>query len=167
MCKNGYAARWIHGANKCPNIKNSKRPGNPWNPVHVRYGEGREDDHPSLAHMWNEWYGYYFNEADYPYVAVRMEDLVFYPKETIQQVCECAGGKIRTDQPFKYVIQSAKADSPGHDKTTGIYQAWIKYSKPYAPMADLLEEDYLHSKEALNRTLMSLMGYHHPPPPAD
>mmetsp|Transcript_27743 Transcript_27743/g.67534 ORF Transcript_27743/g.67534 Transcript_27743/m.67534 type:complete len:404 (-) Transcript_27743:769-1980(-) len=164
MCHNGYAARWKHRKSEmgCPNLKDPQEGGS-WNPVKVLYGEGREDDHLSLAHMWNDWYGYYLKEADYPFVALRMEDLVFYPKETIRQVCECAGGKIRTDQSFKFIVESAKADSPGHDKTTGIYEAWIKYSKPAPAMGGLSAEDFLHSKEALNRTLMNLMGYRHPP----
>ncbi|CAJ1939117.1 unnamed protein product [Cylindrotheca closterium] len=163
MCHNSYAARWRHGKQdtNCPKLKDPDVQR--WNPVTVRYGEGREDDHASLAHMWNDWYGYYLNDADYPYVVVRMEDLVFYPKETIRQVCECAGGKIRTDQPFKFVVESAKKDSPGHDKTTGIYEAWIKYSKPAPAMGGFAEADFLDSQEALNRTLMKLMGYRHPP----
>lgn len=163
MCHNCYAAHWRHGRADltCPKLKDPEN--GEWNPVHVRYGEDREDDHISLAHMWNDWYGYYLKEADYPFVAVRMEDLVFYPKETIGQVCECAGGKIRTDQAFKFVVESAKKDSPGHDKTTGIYEAWIKYSKPAPAMGGFSEADFLHSYEALNQTLMDLMGYHHPP----
>eukprot|EP00980_Cylindrotheca_fusiformis_P001238 scaffold331_cov117-Cylindrotheca_fusiformis.AAC.16 len=161
MCKTSYAARWDHGMHSnCPLLKYNEQ----WNPVNVRYGADREDSHLSLGHMWNDWYSYYLNEADYPFVVVRMEDLVVYPKETITQVCECAGGQIRTDQPFKYVVDSAKKDSPGHDKTTGIYQAWIKYAQRPQPMGGLSKEDYLNAQIALNQTLMELLGYHHPPP---
>jgi hypothetical protein len=166
MCKTSYAAHWNHGKQtNCPYLKDPDM-GNDWNPVNVRYGPDREDSHLSLGHMWNDWYRYYLDDdGNYPFVVVRMEDLVFYPKETITQVCECAGGKIRTDQTFKYIVDSAKADSPGHDKTTGIYQAWIKYSQPPLPMGGLSEQDYQSAQEALNQTLMELVGYHHPPLP--
>ena len=165
MCKHGYEARWLHGRNPphCPQLKNPEN-AEQWNEVTVRYGPDREDSHQSLAHYWNDWYSYYLRDADYPYVAVRMEDLVFYPKETITTVCECAGGKIRTGQSFKYIEQSAKADSPGHDASTGLYQAWIKYSKSPELNGGLSELDYLSTKVALNQTLMDLFGYRHPPP---
>jgi hypothetical protein len=43
-----------------------------------------------------------------------MEDLVFYHMETTKAICECAGGiKIRMDQPFQFIVDLAKADSPG------------------------------------------------------
>lgn len=91
-----------------------------------------------------------------------MEDLVFYPKETTKAVCECAGGKIRTDQPFQFIVDSAKADSPGHDVSTGIFAAWVKYAKRPQPRYGLLEEDYAAAIESLNQALMESLGYHHP-----
>ena len=92
-----------------------------------------------------------------------MEDLVFYPKETIYQVCECAGGKIRDDQPFELIKDSAKGDSRGHDASTGIYEAWIKYSKPNTKEHyGFSEDDYTNSRKALNGTLMEFLGYKHP-----
>jgi hypothetical protein len=163
MCKNGYAAKWPHGKEP-PNCPKLKTDNDKWNAVNLRYGQERLDSHLSLAHLWNDWYRYYVGDADYPFVVVRMEDLVFYPKETIYQVCECAGGKIRTDKPFSYIVTSAKADSPGHDKSTGIYQAWIKYSQPPLAMGGFSKDDYQYSMEALNETLMHSLGYEHPPP---
>ena len=92
-----------------------------------------------------------------------MEDLVFYPKETTKAVCECAGGEIRTDQPFQFIVDSAKADSPGHDISTGIFAAWVKYSKRPTARYGLLEEDYEAAIQGLNTTLMKSLGYYHPP----
>ena len=130
----------------------------------VKFADNREDRHRSLAHLWNDWYSYYVDQADYPFVVVRMEDLVFYPKETTRLVCECAGGKIRTDQEnFQFVVDSAKADSPGHDKSTGIFAAWVKYSTRPEPRFGFSEQDYEAAKEALNGKLMASLGYKHPP----
>jgi len=162
-CKNPYTASWPHRRNDpgdCPALKD--RNTGDWNGVTVRYGAG-EDHHKSVAHLWNDWYSYYIREATFPWIAIRMEDLVFYPKETIHTVCECAGGKIRTDQDFVYIVDSAKADSPGHDTTTGIYAAWIKYSKPPSPKFGFSEDEYQATMEALDAELMESFGYKHPP----
>jgi hypothetical protein len=91
-----------------------------------------------------------------------MEDLVFYPKETIRAVCECAGGEIRSDQPFKFIVESAKADSPGHDASTGLYAAWIKYSKRPQPQFGFSDTQYEAAIKALDSDLMKAFGYHHP-----
>ena len=174
MCKNGYTAKWDHRKTNpktteintnCPHLKqgNSKAP---WNPVEVKYAEGRTDHHLSLAHLWNDWYSYYLSGVkggDIPFVVVRMEDLVFYPKETITTVCECAGGRIRDDQLFQHVTDSAKADSPGHDKSTGLYEAWVKYSKPNTKERyGFIDNDYDAARIALNDSLMESLGYQHP-----
>ena len=99
---------------------------------------------------------------------LRLEDIVFYPKETITAVCECAGGEIRKDQEnFTYIVESAKADSPGHDASTGIYAAWTKYSKRPEPQFGFSDTDYYAAVEALDSELMEAFGYHHPPPRID
>ena len=167
MCKNGYTAQWDGRGKKsleqmnCPKLK--KKDGK-WNPVTVKYNQ-RQDAHASLAHLWNDWYGYYINQQEFPYVVIRMEDLIFYPQETITAVCECAGGKIRKDQDaFTFITESAKADSPGHDTSTGMSAAWIKYSQKPKAKGGYTLEDYEAAKEALNQTLMDGLGYNHPPP---
>lgn len=180
MCKMRYEAKWDHtttrkgneGKNKnCPNLKVGSKPESPWNPVTVTYGENRTDHHLSLAHLWNEWYAYYLDNEkrggtdDYPFLVVRMEDLIFYPKETIHQVCECAGGKVRDDQPFEMITGSAKAigSSKGHDTSTGIFEAWIKYSKPNTKERyGFAEADYTNAAKGLDGTLMKSLGYKHP-----
>eukprot|EP00531_Pseudo-nitzschia_arenysensis_P012910 CAMPEP_0116121854 /NCGR_PEP_ID=MMETSP0329-20121206/3913_1 /TAXON_ID=697910 /ORGANISM="Pseudo-nitzschia arenysensis, Strain B593" /LENGTH=387 /DNA_ID=CAMNT_0003615683 /DNA_START=88 /DNA_END=1251 /DNA_ORIENTATION=+ len=178
MCKNGYTARWDHektlkkGDGKprnCPNLKYGDSDKSAWNPVTVTYAEKREDHHLSLAHLWNDWYSYYLDISkrgggdDFPFLVVRMEDIVFYPKETIYQVCECAGGKIRDDQPFQLITDSAKSDSKGHDISTGTFEAWVKYSQPNTKERySFSEADYKHALKALDGRLMESLGYKHP-----
>jgi hypothetical protein len=158
MCKNPYSAKWPHYG-KCPNLR--QQDGVAWNNVTVKYGAA-SDHYQSLAHLWNDWYRQYDPEATYPWVMIRMEDLVFHTQSTVQQVCACAGGEMRTDRPFQYVADSAKKDSPGHDTTTGYAQAWIKYSKPLAVQAGFAKDDYEAALTALNAELMDKFGYHHP-----
>jgi hypothetical protein len=171
MCRNGYTAKWDHHktgkdgkTRDCPKLKVGGAGHEVWNPVDVSFAEQRQDHHLSLAHLWNDWYSYYLDKADYPFVVVRMEDLVFYPKETTRIICECAGGQIQKDwDNFQFIVDSAKADSPGHDKSTGIFAAWVKYSKQPSPKYGFSELDYASAKEALNSNLMERLGYQHPP----
>eukprot|EP00934_Nitzschia_sp_Nitz4_P001705 Nitzschia sp. Nitz4//scaffold188_size43225//36181//37347//NITZ4_007350-RA/size43225-processed-gene-0.25-mRNA-1//1//CDS//3329539859//1705//frame0 len=165
MCKNSYTAKWKHPRRQefCPYIKDAQSDQS-WNQVTVKYGAG-EDSHQSLAHLWNDWYAGYIRESTkFPWIVVRMEDLVFYPVETTRLICECAGGKLRTDAPFAVMEGSAKADSPGHDTSTGIVAAWQKYSKPYQPKAGMSDLDYEASIATLDSTIMEAFGYQHPPP---
>lgn len=166
MCHNPYSARWDHSRtdpHACPSLKDSSSSSGKWHTVKVKYGAG-EENHTSLAHLWNDWYAGYIHEATFPFIAVRLEDLVFYPKETTQIICECAGGVIRTDKTFSYVVDSAKADSKGHDISTGIYTAWMKYSKRPERKGGFSDLDYETSKAVLDPTLMEAFGYQHPPP---
>eukprot|EP00529_Nitzschia_sp_RCC80_P031396 CAMPEP_0113497462 /NCGR_PEP_ID=MMETSP0014_2-20120614/30646_1 /TAXON_ID=2857 /ORGANISM="Nitzschia sp." /LENGTH=361 /DNA_ID=CAMNT_0000391409 /DNA_START=444 /DNA_END=1526 /DNA_ORIENTATION=+ /assembly_acc=CAM_ASM_000159 len=100
MCKNSYSAKWSHrgkkgGTDGCPNIRSNTKDDirynrdqgrddvqiGDYNPVVVKYADERTDNHENIAALWNDWYGYYLKE-DIPYVMIRMEDMVFYPKET-------------------------------------------------------------------------------------
>jgi len=156
MCKNPYTAKWPHW-HTCPNLRDDDS----WNNVTVKYGAATES-YSSIVHLFNEWYEAY-DQADYPRLLIRMEDLVFHTKETITKVCECAGGKIRRDRPFVYVVDSAKKDSPGHDTSTGFAEAWIKYSKPLQVQAGFTESDYEAALTVINQELMEKFGYRHPP----
>lgn len=157
MCHNPYTARWRHRG--CPSLKL----GDDWNPVSVKYGAATEN-YSSLAHLFNDWYHDYYSKADYPFVMIRMEDLVFHTKSTIRQVCECAGGAIRTDRPFRYVTDSAKKDSPGHDTSTGLLEAWIKYSQTLPRRMEGLwtREDYEAALESLDQSMIDLFHYQNP-----
>lgn len=73
-------------------------------PLWVRY-HSENWKHESLAHMWMDWYQDYYDAA-FPRLMIRLEDLVFYPHETIRQICECGGGSIDANDGkgyFEYV----------------------------------------------------------------
>ena len=85
-------------------------------------------------------------------------DLVFHTQETIQKVCTCAGGHLVNKENFRFTLESAKADSPGHDTSTGLIQAWIKYSQ----VTDIHQwsKEVLHAaKRTLDPALMEFFGY--------
>lgn len=102
----------------------------------------------------------------YPWLMIRMEDLTFYTEETTKLICDCAGGRLLPNQKFIYVADSAKADAPaGHDTTTNLLQAYVKYSRPLAKAAGFSDTDYHAARTALDDKLMDLFSYQSPPAP--
>jgi hypothetical protein len=99
-------------------------------PLWVRY-KSETRNHASLAHMWLEWYEDYF-AADWPRLMVRLEDLVFYPHETLRQICECyEGATYIGDDNLSMTLESVKGGSDNiHGKAedrTGLVDAMIKH----------------------------------------
>lgn len=159
MCKNAYTAKWHHGrkGQNCPNLKD----GGEWNEVITKFADGRTLESDSIAHLWNDWYKMYLDDAKYPRLIVRLEDMVFHARETTETICTCVGGVMEESRPFKYVLDSAKADSRGHDTSTGFIQAWIKYSKDMPLNGGFTKADFEASKEALNSNYMEQFHYNH------
>ena len=159
MCRHPYSAKWEHPDKICPHLVNKRQETME---LSVKYADDRVDHHSSLAHLWNDWYRYYYDTTLYPRIIVRFEDLIIHAKNLTHQICECAGGKVRTDRPFQYIVESAK-DGPGHGSVrTGMVAAWIKYGKPLGIRAGFSKEDYEAAKEFLNSELMETFYYKHP-----
>ena len=121
MCRHHYTATWPHDEHRhCPNLIPDDQDrsefrlrliGQDTVPVKVNYkGADIIRHHESLVHFWNEWYKEYL-DADFPRIIVRYEDLVFRPKETTKQVCECFGGTL--NERFQYVVDTAKKGDSG------------------------------------------------------
>lgn len=160
-CHHPYTARWPHNSDNCPHLVKTN---GQYFPVSVKFAAERKTFHDSLAHLWNDWYREYYKEADYPRLLIRFEDVIFFQEQVTEQVCNCAGGIIRTDRPFHHLVNSAK-DGPGHGRDrTGMVDAWIKYGKPKQARGGFNQADYEASQDALNKELMDAFGYHHPPP---
>lgn len=136
----------------------------------------------SVVDLWNVWYGEYFNETKVPVIVVRFEDLIFFPKEVTQLVCECAGGvlmepqQVYTDQEkaakttggaghnsFHYVVGSSLS-GPGHGGTSnpknGLLEAWIKYYKPRKErIRSFSASDYKFAEQELDKRMTNYFGY--------
>ena len=154
MCHNSYSAMWPHSKDACPNlVKNSFH-----NPISVRT---KFETYDSLAHFWNDWYRFYWKKADFPFLMVRLEDLIFHAENVTTEMCKCAGGVIRTDRPFSHVVQSSK---PSHVKRnlTDMVGAWIKYGRTLPIKNGFNNPDYIASRMFLDGELMQTFGYKHP-----
>ena len=170
MCSHPYSAKWPHNQrDSCPHVANDNGDAVP---LTIKYAQNRTNNHDSLVHLWNDWYGQYYRHNDninaslkaisakYPRLMVRFEDLVFHSFAVTKTICHCAGGELRTDQPFDYIQETAK-EGPGHGKDrTGMMDAWIKYSKPPDPFRRDADNDF--AKAQLDEELLDVFHYRLP-----
>ena len=147
-------------------------------PLWVRY-HSENWQHKSLAHMWTDWYKDYY-DVEYPRLMIRLEDLVFYPHETLRQVCECAiGGDDTTDAGdghFEYIgdenlvlsldsaIRGSGAIDNVHGKDrVGLLGAMAKHAGPFSVShraTGMTKEDLEFATNVLKDSeTMSFFGY--------
>ena len=173
MCRHQYAARWPHRGH-CPNLvldDTERRMGGKDNgidggvPVTVGYGPTQTNmsHYDSLAGLWNEWYGDYFDITEYPRLIVRFEDVMISPKEVVTKVCECGGGIIKGE--FKMVADAAKKGA-AHKGSSGLVSALTRYGDPKKRVEGMEKADLDYARQHLRDDLMEAFGYHHPPPAA-
>jgi hypothetical protein len=120
----------------------------------------------SLIHTWRDWNLAYLQQTDYPMLVVRMEDLVFRPREVIEQVCHCAGGRLRSDidpmQPFVYFAESANLGKGHGNHRSDLLSAIIRYGQPLTIFQKMFNElDWSIINETLDddHGLSQALGY--------
>ena len=115
MCRHSYSANWCHTKDHCPNLIANENDINVFNntlalgevvPVNIRYSAENITHHKSLVNLWNDYYLDWYANATFPRVIVRFEDLLFRSEYVIDQVCSCAGGKLKNN--FTYLAETAK-----------------------------------------------------------
>ena len=151
-------------------------------PLWVRY-HSENWHHKSLAHMWTDWYKDYY-DVDYPRLMIRLEDLVFYPHETLGQVCECVIGEDEKDHAesgyFEYIgdenlilsLDSAiRGSGKGVDnihgkERAGLLAAMAKHAGPHSVshrVKGITKEDLEFAIKVLGDSeTMSYFGYKAP-----
>lgn len=171
MCSHPYTAKWDMHENGtqgkiCPHLVYVKSASEKKVPVELTARLAEQDlSYGSLAHLWNEWYAQYWKDADYPFLLVRLEDLVLRQYNTTKILCNCAGGVVPLEDKFKYIVKSAK-QGPGHGKQqdrTGMIDAWMKFSEPMKVKAGFSTMDWEAALALLSRELMEKMNYKYPP----
>ena len=162
MCRHEYAAHWKHSKDHCPNFEISQE--NPELAAQIHYAEFTRH-HDSILHLWNDYYSEYLNVPFYRLI-VRFEDLIFFPQQTTEAVCKCAGGSMNKNGKFVFVVDSAKKGDSAHgDKKTrtGYVDAIIKYGhaknryKGYNTAQDLQ-----YFTDNVDPTLMNIFHYKYP-----
>ena len=170
MCRHSYSMNWSHNsATHCPNLianqvdveQDASLTIDKAVPVKIRYSDFTRL-HDSMIHHWNEWYNHYLN-ADWPRLLVRYEDLLFFPKQTVTQVCECAGGQM--NDKFGYLVESAKRGAVHGAQRTGYMDAIIKYGHQEDRWNNMTSADLVFARQTLDANLMKLFAYHYPSEP--
>lgn len=205
MCRHGYETRWWRVPQHCPNLvpnKYDKRGGYPVVgrgeiAVRVKFatpyiGHEPEPDkmnrtfvnYTSMVDLWNTWYGQWYN-VEFPRLMVRFEDLLFHAEETITKVCECGGGRMRTN--FRYMegkpiqclfdggtfrnfssppfLSSSAAPAKGttgvHSGSAGFLASLVNYGNSTLRMKDIMkwEKDSEYFNEHVDKDLMELFEY--------
>ena len=55
--------------------------------------------------LWSRWYGSWVS-SDFPFIALRFEDVLYKQEAATKLACECAGGTV--DEEFKYQDRAVK-----------------------------------------------------------
>ncbi|MGK3743581.1 MAG: hypothetical protein ACI90V_010440 [Bacillariaceae sp.] len=136
----------------------------------------------SLAHLWNEWYLHYIefennNDNDnednikmkrpsFPFLVVRMEDLVFHGQTVVPQLCECAGAKFLGGQ-IKHHASIANNNhgieqTGGHN--AGLLRSVIKYGNFTNRRNGYPKFQLEAAHDILDSRLMKLLSYSYEEP---
>jgi len=157
MCENQYSVVSPHWPKYCPNLVAKGKPI----PVNIMYSLKDIVEFPSLAHIWSEYYSQY-GRADYPRLIVRYEDIIFHPRQVIEEVCECVGGELSA--PFSFIAENPKHGSQGHgdQKKNGLMASIMKLGNFSRRVKGLTAEDLSYSNIALDSDLMQQFHYTRP-----
>ena len=159
MCHINYAAKWSQpDPSRCPDFSLVDLK------TTVKYAEFRRQ-HESILHLWNDYYREYL-DVSFPRLIVRIEDLIFHPEKVTTAVCKCAGGSMREDGTFQYVVNSAKKGAEAHGKErTGYIEAIIKYgSEKRRYESYQYSSDLEYIRDHLDSELINLFRYSPPDP---
>ena len=169
LCRHHYAALWKHTNKHCPNLVANNDDSFVNNgqiiPAIVKYTPTNVTTHTSIAAIWNDWnnnYVHYTNTREddtFPRLMIRFEDILFRTKETVTQVCNCAGGALYNEQKFKYITDSAKGSQIAHQGAQGLLQAILFYGNITNRKHGFTKEDLDYAAIALDKELMDIFSY--------
>jgi hypothetical protein len=121
MCQQKYAVSWKNRTTTtseklpCPSFDTS---------ISVHFFQRMEFD--NLMDLWRQWNQEYLDSNDVPRLMVRLEDLVYAPKETLQKICVCVGGNLR------YRPQLLTQRQGGVERESGnnfLIKTWARHSR--------------------------------------
>jgi len=164
MCRNPYEVSFYRPMGRCPKLTQPEKrtvtiipPKGLKNKYIIKYD--------TLIDMWGYYYNEWTNNASFPNLVVRYEDLLFHPKEVISQVCACAGGKMR-DDGFRLMEKSSKPHGFGilgpKTSRTGLSAATIIYGKKDIRDSVLDHDDKRFARKNLNPNVMNTFNYKPP-----
>ena len=165
MCKSAYAAHWKSRPQHCPNLvpdeadrHRFKNEINDTFPVKVIFDENQKFYWDSLAHLWSDWYQYYF-KATYPRLMVRFEDMILHAPTIMKIIADCAG----TTVPDEFTFQAKS--SKNHGSGANFLKVVEKTGDLALRVAKMSREDLVYAEKHLDPDLMRVFQYSYPPVP--
>jgi hypothetical protein len=148
----------VHCPNLVPDEEDRKRYGDSINetfPVKVIFDKDQVFYWASLAHLWSDWYQYYF-KATYPRLMIRFEDMVLHAPTIMKIIAECTG----TTVPDKFTFQAQSSKSHGSGAT---FLKVVEKTGDIAGRVDkMTKEDLVYAEQHLDENLMKVFKYIHP-----
>lgn len=94
---------------------------------------------------------------------IRLEDLVFFPRQVLQAVCECVGGQIRDDLSLISDTSKKGGENIHGSNKTGLRDAMISHIYMNRTMG-MTSEDLNYAINTLRDSpVLQEMGYHGDP----
>ena len=150
MCRNAYAARFVHPPG-CPSPLEATHGPVAWQP-------DRKYFYDSLAHLWSIWNRAYADlDPRVPRLVVRYEDLLFDAEATVGQICACAGSSLKPNG-FAQTAGAAKGGT-GHGATNDREHALQMYGSAEKRIAGYEESDVAFMRAHLDPALVDFFHY--------
>lgn len=171
QCKSPYAAKWKHNRKRCPNLvpskndikslndKNLLKNNNNSYPVTVYFDKDDVYTWDSLIHLYNDYYLQYYNNATYPRLIIRFEDMLINAPKILQIISNCLNGNTSTSTKdssssnivtvntnFQYLTGKAKT----HGSGTTFIKAIIKTGNITDRINSLTNDDIQFVTKYLN-----------------
>mmetsp|Transcript_5754 Transcript_5754/g.8461 ORF Transcript_5754/g.8461 Transcript_5754/m.8461 type:complete len:180 (+) Transcript_5754:687-1226(+) len=156
MCRHPYTAHTESRA--CPGLlRQTPRGETVVSKVNVNYLP-KFTTHDSYIGLWND-YNKLYDEATYPRLIVRYEDLLFHPDYVISEVCKCAGGRVLAEDERRYITDNAKAGQKIHEGASDLLSAVMRYGDEAKRVEGFTDEERSYAERALNKDLVDKFDY--------
>ena len=161
LCRHGYSLHWDHNPDLCDTTLRLDQA------VHAKFGYTNQIIvYDSLIDLWRDWNLEYFQQRKYPLLMTRLEDIVYHPKQVVEEVCHCIGGQLYSDRPFS-VVASSMNDGKGHGehRSSGLLSAFVKFAKPMKEWSHKFSKDDLNKVENVlqdDSDLLASLNYRMP-----
>jgi hypothetical protein len=156
MCATPYAVSWNRTSKTtCPDLSQP-----------VRANVHQTQEYSSLLHYWNEWNGGYFhaNTTTFPRLMIRLEDLVYFPKPTLNTICDCVGGQFLwipelLSRKHGGLVGKRGNGNAQQQQHHPLIQAWQRHANLRATMSQMDRQDQTATQDIMDFQLLHGLGY--------
>jgi hypothetical protein len=169
MCKASYVTSWEGMHTSSPKFWHEKRTDNTSTihtseiRVNLKWAPHKRTlKYESLMELWNAFYGSYLN-ATFPRLLVRMEDIILYLPQVIEEVRECVGAYSKHDKVEVYTaLSKSHGKRTQQERDNGLLSNIVKLADANRRIADLSDLELEYSQSKLDPELMKLFQYQMP-----